>query len=48
MQGAVCRGSGCLSSVGTYLLGTVLQEWRLFKQYQNIPTGHFIAGVQAV
>ena len=44
----MCRGKGCLSSVGTYLLGTLLQEWRLLKQYGNIPTGHFIAGVQAV
>ena len=48
LQGTVCRGAGCLSSVGTYLLGTVMEEWRLFKQYMNIPTGHFIAGVQAV
>ena len=26
-----CRGAGCLSGVGTYLPGTVLQGCRLFK-----------------
>ena len=40
--------SGCLSGVGTYLLDTVLQGCRLFKQYQNLPPEHCRAGVQAV
>ena len=44
----MCRGAGCLSGVGTYLPGTVLQECRLFKPCLNLPTGHCTAGVQAV
>ena len=34
----------CLSGVRTYLPGTVLQWCRLFKQCQNLPTGHCVAG----
>ena len=46
---AMCyRGAGCLSSVGTYLPGTVLQWCRLFKHSQNLPAGHCVAGVQTV
>ena len=41
------RGAGCLSSVGTYLPCTVWQGCRLFKQCQNLPAGHCVAGVQA-
>ena len=45
---ALCyRGAGCLSIVGTYLPGTVLQGCRLFKQCQNLPAGHCVTGVQA-
>ena len=49
-----CRAStvaglaGCLSGVRTYLLGTVLQRCRLFKQCGNIPSGTCLARVQAV
>ena len=45
-----CWGAGCLSSgIGTYLLGTVLQRYRLFEQrHWNIPAGHCVVGVQAV
>ena len=43
-----CSGAGCLSSVGTYLPGTVLQWCRLFKHSQNLPAGHCVAGVQTV
>ena len=43
-----CSGAGWLSSVGTYLPGTVLQWCRLFKQCQNLPAGHCVAGVQTV
>ena len=42
-----CSGAGCLSSVGTYLPGTVIQWCRLFKGYQNLPTRHYVAVVQA-
>ena len=46
---ALCnRGADCLSSVGTYLLGTVLQWCRLLKGCQNLPAGHCVAGVQNV
>ena len=46
---ALCySGAGCLSNVRTYLPGTVLQWCRLFKQYQNLPAGHCVTGVQAV
>ena len=40
--------AGCLSGVGTYLPGTVLQRCRLFKQCQNLPAGHIVAGVKSV
>ena len=43
-----CSGAGCLSSVGTYLPGTVLQWCRLFKHSQNLPAMHCVAGVQTV
>ena len=46
---ALCySGAACLSGVGTYLPGTVLQWCRLFKPCQNLPTGHCITVVQAV
>ena len=47
-QSLCCSGAGCLSSVGTFLPGTVLQWCRLFKQSQNLPAGHCVAGVQTV
>ena len=40
--------AGCLSSVGTYLVGTVLQGCSLFKWCPNQPAGHCVAGVKAV
>ena len=43
-----CRGADCLSSVRTYLPGTVLQGCRLFQWCWNLPSGHCVAGVQAV
>ena len=43
-----CKGAGCLSSVGTYLPGTVLPGCRLFKRCWNLPGGPCVAGVQAV
>ena len=43
-----CRGADCLSSVGTYQVGTVFQWCRLFKRCQNLPAGHCVAGVQTV
>ena len=42
-----CRGAGCLSGVRTYLLGAVLQGWRLFKLCLNLPAGLGVAGMQA-
>ena len=46
---ALCsRGAVCLSGVQTYLLDTVLQGCWLFKQCQNLPAGHCVAGVHAV
>ena len=40
---ALCyRGLNCLSSVGTYLPGTVLQWCRLLKQCRNLPAGHCV------
>ena len=46
---ALCnRGADCLSGVGTYQPGTVLQWCRLLKRYQNLPAGHCVAGVQNV
>ena len=43
-----CRGADCLSNVGNYLPGTVLQWWRLLKQCQNLPARQCVAGVQTV
>ena len=43
-----CRRAGCLSSVGTYLPGTVLQGCSLFKQCRNLPARHCVTGVHAV
>ena len=46
---ALCySGVDCLSGVRTYLPGTVLQWCRLFKHSQNLPAGHYVAGVQTV
>ena len=46
---ALCySGADCLSGVGTYLLGTVLQWCRLFKHSQNLPAAHCVAGLQTV
>ena len=33
----MCWGAGCLISVETYLLGTVLQGYRLFKLCRKLP-----------
>ena len=38
----------CLSSVRTYLPGTVIQWCRLFKRCPNLPAGHCATVVQAV
>ena len=46
---ALCNsGTGCLSGVWTYLLGTVLQCFRLLKYCQNLPAGHCVTVVKAV
>ena len=46
---ALCySGADCLSGVGTYLPGTVLQWCRLFKQCQNLPAEYCVTGVQSV
>ena len=46
---ALCyRGAGCLSGVGTYLPGTVLQCCRLYKQCQNLPARLCVTVVKAV
>ena len=42
------RGAGCLNGVGTYLPGTALQGFRLFKQCQILPGGHCLTVVQTV
>ena len=42
------REAGCLSGVGTYLPGTVLQGCRLFKWCLNLPASYCVAGVHAV
>ena len=40
---ALCySGADCLSSVGTYLPGSVLQWCRLFKRCWNLPAGHCV------
>ena len=43
-----CSDAGCLSSIGTYLPGTVLQGCRLFKQCWSLPAGHCVEGVQTI
>ena len=43
-----CRGADCISGVGTYLPGTVLQWCRLFKRCQNVPAGLCVTVVQTV
>ena len=53
MSESTCRalcysGADCLSSVRTYLPGTVLQWCRLFNHRQNLLAGHCVAGVQTV
>ena len=53
MSESTCRAlrysdAGCLSGVGVYLPGTVLQWYRLFKRCQNLPAGHCVTVVQAV
>ena len=46
---ALCySGAVCLSGVGTYLPGTVLQWGRLFKQCRNLPAVHCVTVVKAV
>ena len=46
---ALCySGADCLSGVGTFMPGTVLQGCRLFKRCQNLPVGHCVTVVQAV
>ena len=47
-QALCCRGADCLSNVGVYLPGTVLQRCRLIQQCLNLPTGHCVAVVKAV
>ena len=42
-----CRGAGCLSGVGTYVLGTVLQGCGQFKRCWYLPAGHCVARMQA-
>ena len=44
----MCRDADCLSGVGTYLPGTVLQGCRLFKRCGNLSAGQCVAVVQAV
>ena len=40
---ALCyNGADCLSGVGTYLPGTVLEWCRLFKRCRNLPAGHCV------
>ena len=48
MQGTVLQECSLLSCVGIYLLGTLLQVCRLFKQCQNLPAGQCVAVLQAV
>ena len=46
---ALCySGADCLSSVGTYLPGTVLQWGRLFERCRNLPAVHCVTVVKAV
>ena len=40
---ALCySGADCLSGVGTYLPGSVLQWCRLLKWCRNLPAGHCV------
>ena len=53
MSESTCRAlcysdADCLSSVRTYLPGTVLQWCRLFKRCQNLPAGHCVTVMQTV
>ena len=53
MSEPTCRAlwysdAGCLSSIRTYLPGTMLQGCRLFKQCRSLPAVHCVAGVQTV
>ena len=41
-------GADCLSYVGTYLLGTVLQWGRLFKRCRNLPAVNCVTVVKVV
>ena len=43
-----CRGADCISSVGTYQVGTVFQWCRLFKRCPNLPAEHCVTVVQTV
>ena len=46
---ALCySGADCLSGVGTYLPGSVLQWCRLFKRCRNLPAGHCVTGGKTV
>ena len=46
---ALCySGADCLSGVGTYLPGTVLQWGRLFKRSRNLPAVHCVTVVKAL
>ena len=47
-QALCCSGACCLSNIGTYLPGTVLQWCRMFKQYQNLHAGHCVTVLKAV
>ena len=53
MSDPTCRalsysGADCLSGVGTYLPGSVLQWCRLFKRCPNLPAGHCVTVVKTV
>ena len=48
LPSTVLQVAGCSNGVRTYLQGTVLQGCRLLKRCQNLPPGHYGAGVQAV
>ena len=46
---ALCYSvADCLSGVGTYRPGTVLQWCRLFKPWWNLPAGHCVTVMQTV
>ena len=53
MSDPTCRalcysGADCLSGVGTYLLGSVLHWYRLFRWCQYLPAVHCVTVVKAV